>query len=190
MSYVILGFGANICGKYGEPINSITSAIKELKEMQVEFLKISSIYSSRAVGAPYQPDFYNLVALCNCTLHPNKLLKAIKQLESDAGRSGSLFWGPRPLDIDIIDFKSNIINWPKLKKNKAGLKRYGSAKTSLLSLPHKEMHKRVFVLVPLKEVAEDWRHPVLGKTPDILLKQYCSPLEVKSLEKLDISLDL
>ncbi len=190
MSYVILGFGANICGNYGGPVDSITSAIKELKEMQVEFIKISSVYSSKAVGAHYQPDFYNLVSICKCMTEPNKLLKQLKQLERASGRSGSLFWGPRPLDIDIIDYKSKVVNWPVRKKRSVYTKAYGSPKKSPLTLPHVEMHKRVFVLEPLKEIAPNWRHPILGKTPDILLKQYCSPLEVKSLEKLDLSLDL
>ncbi len=190
MSYVILAFGSNICGKYGGPINSITSAIKELKEMQIEFVKTSSVYSSKAVGATYQPDFYNLVSICNCTDHPNKLLKKIKQLEGGAGRSGGLFWGPRPLDIDIIDYKSKIMNWPVRSKKITKRKAYGAEKTSSLTLPHLQMHKRVFVLQPLKEIAPTWRHPIYGKTADILMKQYCSPLDVKSLEKLDISLDL
>ncbi len=190
MSYVILAFGSNICGKYGGPINSITSAIKELREFGLEFLKISSIYSSKAVGATYQPDFYNLVTVCNCTAHPNKLLKRLKQLERGAGRTGGLFWGPRPLDIDIIDYKSKILNWPNSRKKTSKRKAYGAEKTSSLALPHLQMHKRVFVLQPLKEVAPTWRHPIYGKSADILIKQYCSALDVNSLEKLDISLDL
>jgi dihydroneopterin aldolase/2-amino-4-hydroxy-6-hydroxymethyldihydropteridine diphosphokinase len=118
------------------------------------------------------------------------LLKKIKQLEGEAGRSGGLFWGPRPLDIDIIDYKSKIMNWPVRSKKITKRKAYGAEKTSSLTLPHLQMHKRVFVLQPLKEIAPTWRHPIYGKTADILMKQYCSPLDVKSLEKLDISLDL
>lgn len=190
MSYVILAFGSNICGKYGGPISSITSAIKELREFDIEFLKISSVYSSKAVGATYQPDFYNLVTICNCTHHPNKLLKEIKQLEGGAGRAGGLFWGPRPLDIDIIDYKSKIVNWPVRCKKTTKRVAYGGGKISPLALPHLQMHKRVFVLQPLNEIAPEWRHPIYGKSADILMKQYCSPLDVKSLEKLDISLDL
>jgi 2-amino-4-hydroxy-6-hydroxymethyldihydropteridine diphosphokinase len=190
MSYVLLAFGSNICGKNGHPVNSMSSAIKELKKLNLQFVKISSVYYSKAIGAAYQPNFYNLVTLCHCTLHPNKLLKLTKQLESDSGRSGSLYWGPRPLDIDIIDYDGKILNWPIKKKENVKRRAYGSKKVSPLSLPHLEMHKRGFVLTPLAEITPEWRHPVLGGTAKSLMKRYCSPMELKTIEKLDISLSL
>lgn len=190
MSYVLLAFGSNICGKNGRPVESMSFAIKELKKFNLHFVEISSVYYTKAIGAAYQPNFYNLVTLCDCTPHPNKLLKLIKQLEREAGRAGSLFWGPRPLDIDIIDYDGKILNWPLKKKEKVKRRAYGSKKVTPLSLPHLEMHKRGFVLTPLVEIAPEWRHPVLGGTAKSLMKRYCSPIELKTIEKLDISLSL
>lgn len=190
MSYVVLSFGSNICGKYGKPINSISIAIKELEDFGLEFINISSIYRSKAVGAAYQPHFYNLVTISSCSVHPNKLLKKIKQLEISSGRKGALFWGARPLDIDIIDYNSKVWNWPDKKNSKALKKIYGSAKVSPLTYPHLQMHKRSFVLKPLAEICPNWRHPVLNLSVNALTNRYCSPLEMKSIEKLDISINL
>ena len=190
MANIFLSFGSNICGKKSHPINSMTSAIKEMKKFDLEFVKISSVYYTKAIGAAYQPDFYNLVTCCQCPHHHNKLIKIIKQLEREFGRKDSLFWGPRQLDIDIIDYDGKILNWPREKKFSEKTSHYGSRKVSPLTLPHLEMHKRGFVLVPLNEIAPNWRHPVLGGTAKSLMMRYCPPFQLRTIEKLDISLSL
>jgi 2-amino-4-hydroxy-6-hydroxymethyldihydropteridine diphosphokinase len=78
----------------------------------------------------------------------------LKEIEARAGRRGGRPWGPRPLDLDILDYKGLSLNW---KKRKTGRPRQARRQ---LVLPHAELEKRPFVLLPLLDVAPNWRHPV------------------------------
>lgn len=195
---VILAFGSNMAGEQGGPVEVLEAAVLGLQRGGVRFLNISSLYVTPASGASYQPDFYNFVASCETSHHPEKLLRLIKQMERQAGRRGGLYWGPRPLDIDIIDYKSRISGWRvsrgrqenKIDKTKEKKVRYGQAKVSQLIYPHKEMHRRGFVLLPLSEICPFWRHPVFGSGVRALLSQNCSPLEIRSIERLEKSIKL
>src|SRR5262249_8436131 len=81
-------------------------------------------------------------------------LRLVKGLERQAGRRLGQTWGPRPLDIDILDFGGRRLGWPP-----------GRHRRGRLILPHPEAHRRAFVLVPVADIAPAWRHPVLGATP-------------------------
>lgn len=205
---VILAFGSNKAGQAGGPIEVLEAAVAALSQQGVSFVEISSLYLTPASGVCYQPAFYNFVARCKTAHHPEKLLKLLKRLERQAGRRGGLFWGPRPLDIDIIDFQSKIKGWSgflrrdgknfgdyrKVKgrsfMTRTVKARYGQAKVSALCYPHREMHRRGFVLLPLSEIAPHWRHPVFGLEVKVLMQHYCSPLELQSIERLEKSVKL
>jgi 2-amino-4-hydroxy-6-hydroxymethyldihydropteridine diphosphokinase len=79
-------------------------------------------------------------------------------LERKAGRRAGRPQGPRPLDIDILDYGGRRLGWPGRGRRRARL-----------VLPHPEAHRRAFVLVPLAQVAPHWRHPVLGASARALL---------------------
>jgi len=190
MPYVILSLGANISGKYGHPIESFLKTIDALTDYNIKPIFISSPYLSVAIGAHYQPSYYNCVMLSNTYCHSNKLLKIIKQLERASGRSGQLYWGARPLDIDIIDFNGEIKNWSNKKLLSKSFKKWRQSKILPLTYPHKAMHKRAFVLKPLIEILPTWRHPVFGLKASHLMANNCSPLTIKATQRLDISLDL
>lgn len=190
MPYVILSLGGNISGKYGHPIDSFLRTIDFLRDYGIKLAFISSPYLSEAIGAHYQPPFYNCVLLCNTHFHSNKLLKLIKQLERASGRCGQLYWGARPLDIDIIDFNGEIKNWSHKNLCYKNLKKSRQSNIIPLSYPHRAMHKRSFVLKPLVEILPHWRHPVFGLKASQLMANNCSPLTIKATQRLDISLDL
>ena len=83
---------------------------------------------------------------------PKELLKKVNIIELEAGRTREIHWGPRTLDIDIILFDNEIVNLPDLK------------------IPHIEMHKRLFVLEPLNQIAPYAVHPIFNKTVSQLLE--------------------
>jgi len=190
MPYVILAFGSNISIRSKSPVDSLLSAVENLSANGLIFKSISSLYLSPSIGASYQPSYYNCVAYLNTSFHSNKLLTLIKQLERASGRKGGLHWGARPLDIDIIDFNGEVKNWHLNKKKQNSSKKNRQSKVLPLRYPHKEMHKRAFVLKPLAQILPLWRHPVMGFTPAQLLSLNCSPLVVKSTKKLEIKFDL
>lgn len=90
-----------------------------------------------------------------------QLLRQIKAIESAAGRVGQRRrWDARELDIDLLDVGGEVSGWDVP---------HDVARPQPLVLPHPMLHLRPFVLVPLNELAPDWRHPVFGMTASALL---------------------
>jgi 2-amino-4-hydroxy-6-hydroxymethyldihydropteridine diphosphokinase len=98
-----------------------------------------------------QPHYLNMVIGMHGSVAPGTLLRLLKRLERRAGRRMRGHWKPRPLDLDILDFGGRILG--RRDRNRVA---------GRLLLPHPELHRRGFVLVPLMAAAPGWRHPVLG----------------------------
>ena len=137
-----LGLGSNM----GDRLSNIRQAIDFLKTMGT-ILKISSIYETEPMGMTQgTKNFYNLAISFESALSPPSLLKAVKNFEKSKGRDlTDAHNKSRSIDIDILLAESQILN------------------TESLTIPHKEMTTREFVLVPLNEIAPDVIHPVLNK---------------------------
>lgn len=105
---------------------------------------VSSIYETDPVGPVEQPAFLNLAAAGETDLTPGHLLAGLKAIEQDVGRTPTIRWGPRVVDIDILLYGDRLVE------------------TADLSIPHREMTRRAFVLVPLAEIAPELIHPVTG----------------------------
>ena len=101
--------------------------------------------------------YANAVMIVRGHLSPTALLRRLKAIERRAGSRSAMPWGPRALDLDIIDYKGRVLNWAP-----AGVGHHGRQR--LLVLPHASAHLRPFVMAPLAEVAPAWRHPVLQRT--------------------------
>lgn len=97
----------------------------------------SSLWRTAPWGNTEQEEFANLCALAETRLSPAELLVTIKRLEMDLGRTASPRWGPRVIDIDIL-FYDDL-----------------TSEDADLTLPHREIFRRAFVLVPLAEIASD-----------------------------------
>ncbi len=87
------------------------------------------------------------------SLTPEELMRALLEIEQEMGRERVITKGPRVIDLDLLLYGDAVI------------------KTAELTLPHPEMHARRFVLEPLKEVAGEWVHPVLGLSVDEMLRR-------------------
>jgi len=153
---LLLAFGSNEAGAWGEPSAAILRAFDELGRSGVTLNRVSRLQVTPPLGPPGQADYVNAAAAGETALEAEALLALLKRLEGEAGRrAGGMRWGPRPLDIDILDYGAGVRGWDTS---------HDPMRPAHLVLPHPELHKRTFVLRPLSEVAPDWRHPVLGKT--------------------------
>jgi 2-amino-4-hydroxy-6-hydroxymethyldihydropteridine diphosphokinase len=130
---VLLGFGGNL----GDPAATIEAALARLNAAGVIIQARSGFYLTPPWGPVAQPDFINLCALAETGLPPRALLALTQGLERAFGREPGPRWGPRPLDIDILDYDGLVLEQADLV------------------LPHPRMCERAFVVVPLAEIAPE-----------------------------------
>jgi 2-amino-4-hydroxy-6-hydroxymethyldihydropteridine diphosphokinase len=153
-----IGLGGNMWGTWGAPNESFNAALSALETYGLRVVGRSHLYATAPVGQVRQPYFINTVIALRGSVGPASLLRIAKKLEQAAGRRNGVRWGPRPLDIDLLDYSGRRLGGPGRR-----------TLTGRLQLPHPELHRRGFVLVPLARLAPHWRHPVLGVSAARLL---------------------
>ena len=112
----------------------------------IGFVHVSSLIETKPYGGVVQDDFLNGCIAIDTLKEPEELLDFLMDVEAQAGRVRTIHWGPRTLDLDILMYDDLVMNERRL------------------TIPHKEMHKRLFVLEPLEEIAPYLMHPLLGQT--------------------------
>lgn len=184
MSQILLGIGANYPGPWGTPSATINRALRNLNEKGVALVAVSEFYETAAVGRAGQPPYVNAVARIETTMPPESLLRRLKQMEREAGRRGGSPWGPRTLDIDILDYRGRVQNWD------GTVPRFARAGARPLVLPHPWIENRPFVLRPLLDVAPDWRHPVTKESARVLWRRVAHGRDGHVLQTLAAKGDL
>ena len=157
-----IALGTNL----GDRIANLRAALRSLPP-DVEPVTVSRVYETPPWGYADQPAFLNLVIQATTRLSPESLLGKLKELEVQLGREPGFRWGPRLIDLDILFYDNLILDSPPLV------------------LPHKRLHERAFVLVPLADIAPDLIHPVLGKTVRDLLAEVDASQIVLNTEQIE-----
>lgn len=138
---ILVGLGSNVTGPWGSPRETVEHALRELGQGGTRLVAASTLVETSPFGKINQPSFVNAVARITTAMSPEALMLHLHHIERRAGRRRRMRWGPRTLDLDLLDYH--------------GLIRRGS-----LKLPHPGIAERDFVLAPLLEIAPHWRHPV------------------------------
>jgi len=153
-----LGLGSNL----GDRERNIARALQRLRQtMTVE--QVSSIYETEPMGYREQPWFLNAVCQVSTQLDPFSLLRLAKEIEVELGRVPSFANAPRIIDIDILFYGDEVVA------------------AESLTIPHPRLAERLFVLLPLSEIAPGLIHPSAGKTIKQLLKQASEEMEAKCI---------
>ena len=149
-SAVYIGIGSNMGDKRGY----LDYAVKSLNDnLQCKILRVSDYIETEPVGDVEQDKFLNGCIMIETVLPPADLLDLLNEIENNAGRTREVHWGPRTLDMDILLYDDIVMD------------------TDKLTIPHREMAKREFVLSPLTDIAPYAYHPVKQKYVCELLEE-------------------
>ena len=143
----VLALGSNLGDRLGT-LQGCVHAIGGLPDTDV--LAISPVYETAPVGGPAQPDYLNAVVIIRTGLPPRDLLEAVHRVEAAFGRVRAGRFGPRTLDVDIIDYAGQVSGDPEL------------------TLPHPRAHERAFVLAPWHDIDPGAELPGRGAVAGLL----------------------
>lgn len=156
---VVIAVGANLPYGAREPADTVAAAVAGLDGVVgVPGIRVSGRYESAPVGGPEQPRYVNAVALGRTSRSPWSLLMALLELEDRWGRTRATRWGPRTLDLDLVQYGDPVVGSDVV------------VQSPRLTLPHPRAHERGFVLVP-------W----LDADPDAVLRHHGEMVPVARL---------
>ncbi len=162
MPRAYIGLGSNV-GDREAMLDQATAMIAIRDSLNV--LRRAGLYETEPVGIENQDWFLNTVLEVETNLTPDALLKHTQAIEKRLGRQRRVQSGPREIDLDILLYENQLIE------------------TAQLKIPHPELHRRRFVLVPLCEIAPQLTHPVLKQPMHSLLNDLHDAKQVKLLAK-------
>jgi 2-amino-4-hydroxy-6-hydroxymethyldihydropteridine diphosphokinase len=167
---IILGIGSNLNSNFGNRFSNIDLAISYLNVYGIKTLKMSSYYESVSYPNKNDPKFINVIISVETSLPPIDLMSVLIFVEEKLERKRIKKNEPRTCDIDIIDYKQQILNF--------------TYKGEDLVIPHEKLQLRNFVLYPLREIFPDWKHPKTNEKISTIIEKLSSE-DRKSIYKVD-----
>jgi len=159
---VLLALGANI----GDPVAQLREAVRLLRgDLTID--RVSSLYRTEPLGFADQPDFLNLVLAGRTDLPVYELHGRMQAVERAIGRVPTTRDGPRSIDVDLLAYGPLAL------------------RSATLEVPHPRLAQRMFVLVPLREIAREWRHPLTGRSVPEMLDAIAAPSAVSPVGPLE-----
>ena len=158
---VAFGLGSNLGGR----LQNLREAVEKLAYRGFIIEMKSNVFETEPWGVADQPSFLNACvrAKIDIKISPVKILTIIKKIESGMGRVKSFRYGPRIIDIDLLFMNSVVYE------------------SRFLSVPHKEIFNRAFVIFPLSEIFPHWVHPVTGEKISEAVLKYSRPIRIVKL---------
>jgi 2-amino-4-hydroxy-6-hydroxymethyldihydropteridine diphosphokinase len=164
----LVAFGANLPFEGDPPAHTIAKAVKALSEEGLSVLAFSRLYATPCFPAGAGPDYVNAAAKLEieAEVDATSILQRLHRVEVHFGRKREQRWGMRTLDIDLLALGDSVLPDVATQDGWRDLAPEAQARLAPehLILPHPRLQDRAFVLVPLADVAPEWRHPRLGLT--------------------------
>jgi 2-amino-4-hydroxy-6-hydroxymethyldihydropteridine diphosphokinase len=150
----MLGLGSNL----GNRLQNLRTALRHVRTANPKLLQVlrtSDVFETPPWGVTDQPHFLNACLTAECALSPEELLALLKGIETRMGRKETRRWGERAIDLDVLAIGSLTYGSPGLR------------------VPHVDMHRRGFVLLPLAQILPDWIHPVTSRSVTEMAGDFC-----------------
>jgi 2-amino-4-hydroxy-6-hydroxymethyldihydropteridine diphosphokinase len=159
---ILIALGANLPSRAGAPDVTLRAALAAIERRGVRTGPVSHFYRTPAWPEPVDPWFVNAAAGLTTRLGPLQLLELLHDVEMEFGRRRSADVkknAPRTLDIDLLDYNGKI-------------------QSGRPELPHPRIAERAFVLVPLRDIAPDWVHPITQRSMDEMIAELSAAAEI------------
>lgn len=146
-AYVAMG------SNMGDTKAHLDGAVEALKQdAKIRVLKVADYLVTKPYGGVEQSDFLNSAVEIETLYDPEELLDKLHEIEQAHNRERIIHWGPRTLDLDILFYENLVMDTPDL------------------TIPHRDLHNRDFVLKPMAQIAPYYKHPIIGDSIEKLLK--------------------
>ena len=142
---IFLALGSNLSSSFGNRFENINLAVSLLDDYGIKIIKKSNFYETYSYPIKENPKFINIVVSVKTHLSPEDLMSVLLFIEKKLERKREKKNDPRTCDIDIIDYNNQTLQF-----------KYENLS---LTVPHKELTFRNFVLFPLQEISPNWKHP-------------------------------
>ena len=152
---IFLGIGSNLSSSFGDRFKNINLTMSYLEGYEIQIIKKSNFFETYSYPNKDNPKFINIVISVKTHLSPVDLMSVLLFIEEKLERKRNKKNDPRTCDVDIIDYNSQVLDFKYKNLN--------------LTVPHKELIYRNFVLLPLQEISPEWKHPITKENISTLI---------------------